>query len=335
MESSHDQFFQRTFSHAEHVEAFLRGILKPSELFHLDLNHLEKLAETQVSPKLQKHLADVVWRCPIRPAPPKLTAAKSPPANPEKVAKPPEFAYLCILLEHKSSHADFVHPQLLRYIAGLWEHQVSQGGKIHPVLPILFHQGDKPLDRVKLLTRFSHLPRWLRPLTPLFEYRLADLPLIDPDELERRFPGNEPRIELLAMKCVREGMPSRLLVGSFKELDPLRPLRELEALITYIKQKDDLEPEDLSEMAENRPEAEKEKIMTLEQKLIQIGKEEGLAEGEARGKAIGEASGAAKGLEEGLRLARLDDARKMKAKNYDLTDISEITGLSAAEIQAL
>jgi hypothetical protein len=220
--TSHDEFFHRTFFHAEHVEIFLKGILEPAELQHLDLTQLEKLPETMVSPKLHKNLADVVWRCPVR-----LPATEEPSA--------PEFAYLCILLEHKSSHADFVHPQLLRYIAGLWERQAAQDGKIHPVLPILFHQGAVPLNRVMLASRLSHLPRWLRRMTPLFEYRLVDLPLMGPDELEQRFPGNEPRIELLAMKCIREGLPSRLLVGSFQALDPLRPLKELEALITYIK----------------------------------------------------------------------------------------------------
>ena len=45
--------------------------------------------------------------------------------------------------------------------------------------------------------------------------------------------------------------------------------------------------------------------------------------------------GLEKGLEKGMKNAHIEDARKMKAKNYAVEDISEITGLTAEEIGAL
>ena len=45
--------------------------------------------------------------------------------------------------------------------------------------------------------------------------------------------------------------------------------------------------------------------------------------------------GWAQGNKEGMENAHIEDARKMKAKNYAVEDISEITGLTAEEIEAL
>ena len=57
----------------------------------------------------------------------------------------------------------------------------------------------------------------------------------------------------------------------------------------------------------------------------------GLAEGEAKGKA----EGRAEGREEGRAEERLELARKMKAKGYSAADLSEITGLSLEDIEAI
>ena len=53
------------------------------------------------------------------------------------------------------------------------------------------------------------------------------------------------------------------------------------------------------------------------------GREDGLAEGLAKGHA------------EGHKVAKYEDARKMKAKGYTVEDIAEITGLTVEEIKEL
>jgi len=47
---------------------------------------------------------------------------------------------------------------------------------------------------------------------------------------------------------------------------------------------------------------------------------------------LGIEKGKAEGLEEGLRQARLDDARKMLARGYDWSDITEITGIRPEDL---
>ena len=58
---------------------------------------------------------------------------------------------------------------------------------------------------------------------------------------------------------------------------------------------------------------------------------EGMAKGMAKGMAEGMVQGEAKGRTE----ERMENARKMKAKGYVISDIAEITGLTEAEISKL
>ena len=69
------------------------------------------------------------------------------------------------------------------------------------------------------------------------------------------------------------------------------------------------------------------------------GEEQGFAKGQEQGFAKGQEQGFAKGREEGreegILNEKTENARKMKSKGYPLQDISEITGLSIDEIEAL
>ena len=50
---------------------------------------------------------------------------------------------------------------------------------------------------------------------------------------------------------------------------------------------------------------------------------------------VGRREGREEGREEGILNEKTENARKMKSKGYPLQDISEITGLSIDEIEAL
>ena len=65
------------------------------------------------------------------------------------------------------------------------------------------------------------------------------------------------------------------------------------------------------------------------------GLEEGRAEGLEEGRAEGLIEGMEKGKEEGERLKNLENARKMKALHIAPDIISQVTGLSAEEIEIL
>ena len=68
---------------------------------------------------------------------------------------------------------------------------------------------------------------------------------------------------------------------------------------------------------------------------VEIGRAEGVEIGRAEGVEIGRAEGVEIGRAEGVNKTNIDNARKMKAKGYDIDDIADITGLSKEEIERL
>ena len=68
---------------------------------------------------------------------------------------------------------------------------------------------------------------------------------------------------------------------------------------------------------------------------IDTAKREGRAEGRAEGLVKGRAEGRAEGLVEGRAEERVEIARKMKAKGFTASEVSEMTGLNEEEIKAL
>ena len=75
--------------------------------------------------------------------------------------------------------------------------------------------------------------------------------------------------------------------------------------------------------------------ITDERILREAATKKGYNEGWAKGNKEGWAQGNKEGMAQGMENAHIEDARKMKAKNYAVEDISEITGLTAEEIEAL
>jgi hypothetical protein len=331
MPFSHDPFFRRTFGRPDHVVAFLRGLLAPAEVATLDLEQLKRIPDSYVTPALRRSYADVVWQCPLIEPDSEVTGPRTakPPVTPETAdaatatkpseAESQETATLCILIEHKAQPTAFPYPQLLGYIASIWERQFAQEGRIHPVLPILFHQGQAVHLHIALQERFLLLPDWLRPLTPLFDYRPCDLRTLGLDELPAKFAHPELPLNLAAMKWGSEKLPPKALVDALARVPRGWSLKELQAFKTYIGGSGDLTPYDLDRMADLRPDPERREFMTLKEHLFKLGHEQGIEQG----------------IAEGLRQARLEDARKMKAKGCETGFISEITGLTPEEIASL
>ena len=68
---------------------------------------------------------------------------------------------------------------------------------------------------------------------------------------------------------------------------------------------------------------------------IAVQREEALQEGEAKGFSLGIAQGEAKGLSEGAHQKALETAKLMKQAHCKLDFITQMTGLTEAEIEQL
>ena len=127
---------------------------------------------------------------------------------------------------------------------------------------------------------------------------------------------------MAAMKWVSEALDTAILVGTLERV-PKSTMRELDAVLNYIGERDQLEPHDLDTMAELRPEPERKPFMSLKEHLYKIGHQEGIQ------------LGIEQGIERGHAEANLENARKMKEHGIAAEVIAEITGFTPAEIAQL
>ena len=110
---------------------------------------------------------------------------------------------------------------------------------------------------------------------------------------------------------------SRGLIGDPRGAYPWEIEYALRYLETYLESKD---PAAIQRELDLLATTEYQEASMLIEHFTKLGIEKGKAEGKAEG------------LEEGLRLARLDDARKMLARGYDWSDITEITGIRPEDL---
>ena len=146
-------------------------------------------------------------------------------------------------------------------------------------------------------TMFSNKIRLIYLQLPLFKK--------EPDDCQNTF---ERIVYVLKNMDILERMPWLAQDAVFKRL---ASITELAALSKEDRQKYD---ESLRKYRDT---------ISVMEGQYQEGREKGIQEGRE------------KGLQEGVQKSRIEAARKMKAKNYAVEDIAEITGLSPKEIEAL
>ena len=196
---------------------------------------------------------------------------------------------LYLLFEHQSSLDPAMPLRLLGYVMEiLTQHHKAHGFPLPPVLPLVLHQGP---DTWNLSTAFEDLFELpedlapvLRPFLPQFHHALLDLTRFDPaaEEADTRL-----RVVLQLMKLARQKELLRFfqwLAGfSAREL----PDTLLGLMLLYALHADsDLDAEKIYHNLSSNPELEKN-TMSVAEKLIAQGREEGISRGRESGLWIG------------------------------------------------
>ena len=119
-----DAAYKELFSHPRMVEDLLRGIVAPEWSDALDFATLEKLPAEYVSDDLRRRQGDLLWRVRFRS----------------------RWLYILVLLEFQSTVDPNMALRLLVYTGLLYQDLIrrgasEQGGKLPPVLPIVFYNG--------------------------------------------------------------------------------------------------------------------------------------------------------------------------------------------------
>jgi predicted transposase/invertase (TIGR01784 family) len=153
----HDEFFKAAFGRHEVALEYLERMLPEELRQELDLERLERVNGSFVSPALQEYFSDVVYRCPLKRGGPEVCP--------------------CFIFEHKSKPEPRPHLQLLRYMLDSWEEQLALGQKnLSPIVPIIVYHGKRGWRKRKMSTYFGkNLPANLLPYLPQFDYVLTNV----------------------------------------------------------------------------------------------------------------------------------------------------------------
>lgn len=231
--------------------------------------------------------------------------------------------YIYVVIEHQSSPDAHMAFRLMRYAIAAMQRHLDAGHKRLPlVIPMLFYHGIATPYPYSLcwLDGFTH-PAHARGLYAT-AFPLVDITVIPDDEIVQH-----RRVALLEFmqKHIRQrdltGLVEQLIVILVKEYTNDG---QLKTLFNYLVYSGDAPRfgRFIRELAWRAPQHHKEGLMTIAERLQEVGRRKGKLEGRREGQIAGQRI-------EGLRIARM-----MLANGIALETVLRITGLSEEEITA-
>ena len=174
----HDEFFKASFGRKDIALDYLRSMLPAALHQELDLDRLERINGSFVSPELQETFSDVVYQCPLN--------------RREQSVK------ISFIFEHKSNPESRPHLQLLRYMLDAWAEQLKhykqkkQRNKatLNPIIPILVYQGEETWKKRDMSSYFGEeLPESLLPYLPRFDYIFTHVAAMSDEQILELYTG--------------------------------------------------------------------------------------------------------------------------------------------------
>ena len=293
----HDAVFKKFLRHADTARDFL-DIHLPSSLRPLcDLETLRLESASFIEEDLRACYSDVLWSL-------KTTAGEG---------------YIYVVIEHQSSPDAHMAFRLMRYAIAAMQRHLDAGHKRLPlVVPMLFYHG--------IATPYPYSLCWLDGFThPAHARRLyaAAFPLVDITVIPDDEIVQHRRVALLEFmqKHVRQRDLTKLVEQIIAILvKEYTNDSQLKTLFNYLVYSGDAPRfgRFIRELARRAPQHHKERLMTIAERLQEVGRRKGKIEGRHEGQ-----------LAEGLRIARM-----MLANGIALETVLRITGLSEEEVTA-
>lgn len=297
----HDAVFKQFLCHPETARDFL-AIHLPEALRALcDLQTLTLASGSFIEPSLRAYYSDVLWSL-------QTTEGEG---------------YIYVVIEHQSSPDPHMAFRLLRYALSAMQRHLDAG---HPTLPLaipmLFYHGMQSPYPFSLcwLDEFAN-PAAARALYA-DAFPLVDITVVPDDEIM-----HHRRIALLEL--VQKHIRQRDLLGLVDRLALLLVTgcandSQMEALFNYLLRSGDaVRFHEFLQAAVARLPEQKEKMMTIAERLREEGHLAGLQ------------VGVQQGLQQGIQQEAQRIARTMLENGIDRALVEMITGLSADEIASL
>lgn len=298
----HDAIFKTFLRHPATARDFLRLHLPPSLRNLCDLKTLKLESGSFIEEELRAYYSDVLW------------SLKTHEGD----------GYIYIVIEHQSTPDNHMAFRLMRYaIAAMQQHLDAGHKKLPLVVPMLFYHGSESPYPFSLcwLDEFEN-PTLARQLYAE-AFPLVDITIVPDDVIMQH-----RRMALLEL--IQKHIRTRDLMGLVEKLAILLVKgrandNQLKALFNYLLQTGDTTrfTEFIHEIAERLPQ-QKERMMTIAERLRQEGHRNGLQEGHQSG------------LEEGMKQGKREEAQRiaqtMLADGIDRHTVLRITGLAVDDI---
>ncbi|MBP7149049.1 MAG: Rpn family recombination-promoting nuclease/putative transposase [Acidobacteria bacterium] len=316
----HDALFRRTFGKPEHAASLLRTILPARAVEQLDLAALQASSASFVDPELAQSHADLLFTVPL--------------AGRE--------ALVYLLIEHQSEVDPLMALRVLRYVVRViddWLGRNRGATVLPPVVPIVVYHGRDVWTAATDVRELFGVPELLREelwaCVPSLRFRLEDLargPDAAPGE---RGLTAEAALTLQCLKHLRRERDLRQFVVSRMWLMRLVCIDDPAAIDPFMMylvsvRGDDI---DLNEFAEifraglGGPAGDR--LMTIAERLIHQGLEQGMQQGIAQGMQQGIAQGMQQGIAQGMQQGLLEGARGLL-----LEQLTELFGEPPGEVVA-
>ena len=309
----HDCGYKNFFSNPVTVKQLLTSFVKEDWIHNLDFDTLERMETSFVTDEFKEKESDLIY----------------------KVQVQGNEVYIYILLEFQSTVDRFMSLRMLRYITEFYEYLVKSHKvkKLPSVFPLLLYNGDKkwtaPVDLCTLID--GNIPV---EYIPAFKYyKIAE------NEFSKETLKQIENV-VSALFYVENSIPETLL----KEIDIVfemikdeRP-DEMQVFLNWMRVIFNDTHEEIYHEIKHVEEIRTMFATKLEkygEKLKKEAMQEGVKKGMQKGIQKGKQEGVKAGLQEGMHRKAIQTARALLAKNMNIQEISEITGLSVEEIKSL
>lgn len=301
----HDKYFKTILNEKEQAKSFIENYLPDHLVKAIDMESLKLLKDSFISKDLKEFYSDILYQV-------SLKGKKS---------------YIYVLIDHKTKADKSVIFQLLKYMIAIWEKEIKDNPnwkKLPAIFPMVFYHGKQNWKVKESFSDYINIDhKELKRYILDYKYILCDMSAYSDDEIKGEVLL---RLSLLTFKHIFDNDLDweKTLIKFTDVLSELsqtdRSLDYLKTFLLYLLNSAEISTESLKKTVEKSFSDEGGKLfMTAAEKLKSLGREEGRE----------------KGIEEGKTDKAREIAKNMLIKQVDRELISEVTGLSLAEIEKL
>jgi predicted transposase/invertase (TIGR01784 family) len=318
----HDKFVKEMFADKGMAVAFLDAFLPADVRVLLKLEEMTYVKDSFVTDELREIFSDVIMQCPT-------TSSTAEPV------------LITILIEHKSYPDKWVNLQILGYLAQAYLRQIRNKQPFHPIIPVIYYQGQQPWTPQSIRELASDFPDPLLPYLPDFQAVCVTLMSLNQNNLD--FLRHQLLISSMLAQRHRFD-PIRLredLIRILKTFPPHEKYGNLmKSIVVYVLAVSEVTEEEIVSAIQQLPTPLKSNVMTTYDLITTRARKEGFEKGIETGIEKGIAKGIEKGIEKGKIEGKLEGKIEGKietilnahVKGLDLALIANITAMSEEEV---